>query len=232
MKTKKEIIKILPKTQMSEAFVNSAILAFSGGWQDAYTYFARGKVFANAQTGNVVLMSYNFMNGDVLSGLKYLLPFVSFGAGVFVAENISYKYKNAKKIHWRQMILLMEMILLAIVGFIPHSLDFVATTIVSLSCAMQVQAFRKVSGNAYASTMCIGNLRSGVAMLSAYLRDKNKVLLSKTLNYFGIILAFAIGAGLGGVFSNKCGVRAIWICVICLFISYILMLFEKLKIDN
>ena len=33
---------------------------------------------------------------------------------------------------------------------------------------MQVQSFRKVGGYSYASTMCIGNLRSGIAALSGY----------------------------------------------------------------
>ena len=47
--------------QMSEAFLNSAFLALSGGFQDAYTYNARNEVFCNAQTGNVVLMSQHFM---------------------------------------------------------------------------------------------------------------------------------------------------------------------------
>lgn len=32
-------------------------LAFAGGFFDAYTYLTRGGVFANAQTGNIVLMS-------------------------------------------------------------------------------------------------------------------------------------------------------------------------------
>ena len=43
--------------QMSEAMIVSAFLAFSGGFQDAYTYIVRDHVFANAQTGNIVLMS-------------------------------------------------------------------------------------------------------------------------------------------------------------------------------
>ena len=38
--------------QISESFRLSAILSFSGGLQDAYTYNVRGNVFANAQTGN------------------------------------------------------------------------------------------------------------------------------------------------------------------------------------
>ena len=50
--------------QMSEAFINSAFLALSGGFQDAYTYYTRDEVFSNAQTGNVVLMSQQFMTGD------------------------------------------------------------------------------------------------------------------------------------------------------------------------
>ena len=32
-------------------------LAFTGGFLDAYTYLLRGGVFANAQTGNMVLMA-------------------------------------------------------------------------------------------------------------------------------------------------------------------------------
>ena len=39
------------KVQTSEAFINSAFLAVSGGFQDAYTYFTRDGVFSNAQTG-------------------------------------------------------------------------------------------------------------------------------------------------------------------------------------
>ena len=63
----------------------------------------------------------------------------------------------------------------------------VATIMVSFSCAMQVQAFRKVNGFAYASTMCIGNLRSGTDALSVFVRERKKEQLFKALHYFGII---------------------------------------------
>ena len=109
MITKKQI-------QMSETFLNSAVLAVSGGFQDAYTYFTRDKVFSNAQTGNVVLMSQNFMTGNIVGGIKYLFPFLAFGLGVFVTEQINARYKMAKKIHWRQLVLLIEIIILTIVG--------------------------------------------------------------------------------------------------------------------
>lgn len=222
MKTNKQI-------QMSESFLNSAVLAVSGGFQDAYTYFTRDKVFSNAQTGNVVLMSQEFMEGNFIGGIKYLLPFLAFGLGVLVTEQINARYKMAKRIHWRQLIILIEIAILAIVGFIPHSLNMAATVLVSFSCAMQVQAFRKVNGFAYASTMCIGNLRSGTDALSAFLREKRKEPLIKAFHYYGIIFFFAVGAGIGGNLSVAWGIHTIWVSCILLLISMVFMWYEKYR---
>ena len=217
------------KMQTSETFLLSAILAVSGGFQDAYTYFTRDKVFSNAQTGNVVLMSQEFMAGNFIGGIKYLLPFLAFGLGVLVTEQINARYKMAKRIHWRQLIILIEIAILAIVGFIPHSLNMVATVLVSFSCAMQVQAFRKVNGFAYASTMCIGNLRSGTDALSAFLREKRKEPLIKAFHYYGIIFFFAVGAGIGGNLSVAWGIHTIWVSCILLLISMVFMWYEKYR---
>ncbi len=222
MKTNKQI-------QMSESFLNSAVLAVSGGFQDAYTYFTRDKVFSNAQTGNVVLMSQEFMAGNFIGGIKYLFPFLAFGLGVLVTEQINARYKMAKRIHWRQLIILIEIAILAIVGFIPHSLNMAATVLVSFSCAMQVQAFRKVNGFAYASTMCIGNLRSGTDALSAFLREKRKEPLIKAFHYYGIIFFFAVGAGIGGNLSVAWGIHTIWVSCILLLISMVFMWYEKYR---
>lgn len=214
---------------MSETFINSAVLAVSGGFQDAYTYFTRDKVFSNAQTGNVVLMSQNFMTGNIVGGIKYLFPFLAFGLGVFVTEQINAKYKMAKKVHWRQLVLLIEIAILTIVGFMPESLNMAATVMVSFSCAMQVQAFRKVNGFAYASTMCIGNLRSGTDALSVYVRERKREQLIKAFHYFGIIFFFALGAGIGGNLSVSWGVHTIWVSSVILFISMGLMWYEKYR---
>lgn len=215
------------KLQMSETFINSVFLAVSGGFQDAYTYNTREEVFSNAQTGNVVLMSQNFMAGDIMAGLRYLLPLLAFISGVFFAERMQGRFKYAKKLHWRQLVLLFEIAILLLVGFIPQEWNMAATALVSFSCAMQVQSFRKVNGYAYASTMCIGNLRSGTAVLSQYFREKRPEQLRQALYYFGIILFFAIGAGIGGNLSAKYGIRMIWISSACLFVSFLLMFVEK-----
>ena len=213
--------------QMSEAFITSVFLAMSGGFQDAYTYFTRDEVFSNAQTGNVVLMSHNFMTGQWSEGLRYLFPIIAFAIGVVAAERIQNTFKYAKKLHWRQMILLIEILILFAVGFMPGELDMLATVLVSFSCAMQVQTFRKVGGYSYASTMCIGNLRSGTAALSVYCREKRPEQLKQALYYFGIIFFFAIGAGGGGNLSMRLGIPAICVSDVLLLISFILMFSSK-----
>ena len=208
---------------MSEAFIISAFLALSGGFQDAYTYNTRNEVFSNAQTGNVVLMSQHFMTGDWKAGVRYLLPLIAFVLGVFVADQIQMRYKYARRHHWRQEILIAEIVILFVVGFIPHSLNMTATIFVSFACAMQVQTFRKMGGYSYASTMCIGNLRSGTAAFSHYLQDKKTEQLKQAAYYFGIIFLFAIGAGLGGNLTEHFGIHMIWISCILLGLSFLLM---------
>ena len=167
--------------QTSEAFVTAAFLSVSGGLQDAYTYISRGKVFANAQTGNIVLLSQHIFAGNWADVMRYLMPVLSFMFGVAAATEIRQHFQNIGRIHWRQIVILIEMSMLFLVGFLPGKMDLVANAFVSFSCAMQVQTFRKVDSYAFASTMCIGNLRSGMAALSAFMRNHKKQQLEQDL---------------------------------------------------
>lgn len=225
----KRLSNRLPGNQMSETFCNGAVLAVSGGFQDAYTYFARDGVFSNAQTGNVVLMSSSFFSGTPGAGVKYLLPLLAFALGVFLARLVQGRYAGAQKLHWRQMILLPEILILFLVGFLPESANMAATVLVSFSCAMQVQAFRKVDGYPYASTMCIGNLRSGMDALTGYLEKRDPEQMRRAMHYFGIILFFALGAGAGSLLTRYWGLWAIWVSAALLAVSFGLMWLEKLK---
>ena len=186
-------------------------------------------MFANAQTGNIVLLSTALFRQEWQTVLKYLIPVISFLIGTAVAECIHLRFKSYEKIHWRQIILLCEILLLLAVGFLPHSLEPLANALVSFVCAMQVQTFHKVRGHAYASTMCIGNLRAGTEALCAYFRVRNKEILRKALTYFGVILVFGVGAGLGSILTVALGNRAIWLCCILLSVSFFMMFVHEKK---
>ena len=159
---------------MSESFQTAAFLSISGGLQDAYTYICRGEVFANAQTGNIVLMGCYLISEDLRNSIRYFLPVAFFALGVLMACLIHSRFRHTGKIHWRHLVLTLEIILLFIVGFIPGQLNWLANGLTSFACAMQVQSFRTVRGSAYASTMCIGNLRSGMDHLYRLITGKKK----------------------------------------------------------
>lgn len=213
--------------QMSESMLTASFVILSGGLQDAYTYLCRGKVFANGQTGNIVLFSAYLFDGAWDQCLRYLVPVLSFMTGIFAAECIHRRFKAMEKVHWRQLILLAEIAVLFAVGFLPQTLNTVANALVSFSCAMQLQTFRKVRGHAYASTMCIGNMRSGTEALCAYFHTRDIAILHKALTYFGVIVLFALGAGFGALLTNVFSVRAIWFSCALLTISFFMMFIKE-----
>ncbi len=212
--------------QMSESFFTVLFLSLSGGLQDAYTYLGRGGVFANAQTGNIVFMGQALLTGDWSRLLRYLIPVAAFALGVAAAELIRAGSRNAR-LHWRQIVLAVEILLLFGVGFLPASFNLVANALVSFSCAMQVQAFRKVHGYPFSSTMCIGNLRSGMESLVAWLRARDRLALRKAAHYFAVIALFALGAGIGARCVSLAGMRTIWLSGLLLAAGWGMMFFPE-----
>ena len=216
-----------PRGQMSESMLTAAFIILSGGLQDAYTYCCRGGVFANAQTGNIVLFSAYLFSGEWARCLHYLIPVLAFMVGIFAAECIHRHYKYMEKVHWRQLIIMIEIVLLFAVGFLPQEVNTFANALVSFVCAMQVQTFRKVRGHAYASTMCIGNMRSGTEALCVYVHTHDREVLLKALTYFGVIGLFAVGAGAGVLLTETLAERGIWVSCALLTVSFLFMFIHE-----
>ena len=60
----------IEKRQMSESVLVGSLLVLTGGFLDAYSYLCRGEVFANAQTGNIVLLGIQIAEGDWSMALR------------------------------------------------------------------------------------------------------------------------------------------------------------------
>ena len=60
--------------QISESLPIMILLTLSGGFMDAYSYLCRGEVFANAQTGNILLFGVNLSMGHWSKALQYVCP--------------------------------------------------------------------------------------------------------------------------------------------------------------
>lgn len=134
------------------------------------------------------LMSQHFMEGRWQEGIRYLAAAVGICSGsVYCREDTvsapicktsaletGHFVSGDRHSVYRRFLM-------------PEKWNLPATIMVSFACAMQVQTFRKVGGYSYASTMCIGNLRSGTAALSVWCREKKPEQLEQALYYFGII---------------------------------------------
>ena len=193
---------------LAQSFWILVLIILSGGLQDSYSYFFRGGVFANAQTGNVILMSVNLFEGNFSIAVTYLLPIIAFVLGIIVAKTVKH-FLEDKKFYWKQCILLIEAALLLGVCFIPEKLNWLANALVSFSCAMQVITFDKIYGNNFATTMCVGNL---VKMSDSFIKsiiNKDKELLKRSGIYLLVIIIFAIGAGCGYLLEKVLGTYTI-----------------------
>lgn len=217
---------LLKNRQVSEAFETGAVLAVVGGFLDAYTYISRGQVFANAQTGNMVLLALKIAEKSIIGSIYYLIPILAFIFGIITAEYIRkfYKENEISKTHWRQIIILAEIFILLLISFIPSgNMNTLVNILISFVCSLQVESFRKINGNAVATTMCTGNLRSGSEFLFKFKATGNKEFLIKSIQYFGIIFFFILGSVIGIISTNLLNEKSIFICIFLLLIIFSLM---------
>ena len=70
------------------------LLTVMGGFFDAYTFVNCGGIFANAQTGNLIFVGIDLIEGNFGEVLHYLIPIFSFVVGVLVSKFIEYRYKE------------------------------------------------------------------------------------------------------------------------------------------
>ncbi len=217
--------------QMSESLLLGGLLAMAGGFFDAYTYLSRGGVFANAQTGNIVLFGLRLAEGEWQRALTYLLPILAFAFGVVAAELVKRRGKSRNQkdatLHWRQVIVLAEIVLLAVVACLPQQMNAVVNIVISFVCAMQVETFRKVRGSAFATTMCTGNLRSGTEQLMIWHQTGEQNAARKARHYYSIILFFILGAALGARLTDVLGERALLLTCVPLLAVFGLMFREQ-----
>ena len=214
------------KVQMSETISIGTLLALSGGLMDAYSYIFRDHVFANAQTGNIILFGVNLSQGDFQTAFKYFCPIIAFAFGIILSEVLR-SFGNKYGLHWRQIGVFFEILILSAVAFISTDYNLLANSLTSLACGIQVQAFKKIYSNSIATTMCIGNLRSGTENFYRFVVNGNRVHLKKAFLYYGIILCFVTGAIMGNVFIKLFEAKAILSSSFILFIAFLLMFLEN-----
>lgn len=219
--------RLLSKRQVSESLSIGLLLAVNGGFLESYTYMTRNRVFANAQSGNIVLIAIKLSEGDYLGALYSLIPIGAFVMGILIANTLKINNQKYHHFHWRQFVLLFQILILAAAGGVPgNDYNVVVIFCISLACSLQYASFKKIKGMGLATTFCTGNLRSASENLFDYFRTQDRAALTRCGALGAIILSFFGGALIGAVLTRSFQTRSVYFCCCVLFIAFLMMFFQ------
>ncbi|MEH7075837.1 YoaK family protein [Neobacillus drentensis] len=207
----------------SNSFTLGVLLAIVGGFLDAYTFISRDGVFANAQTGNMVLLAVKASHAQWQGALLHIPPILAFILGVLVSEFFKIPHIRQVVHSYRRSILIVETIVLITVGFLPTSVpNIVVTVCIAFVSSLQISTFNKLDKWVYNSTMTTGNLRTATQAAFLALKEHNEEAKKQFIEFFAIILAFLFGAFAGTFSTTTIGNRSIWIASVVLVIALIM----------
>jgi uncharacterized membrane protein YoaK (UPF0700 family) len=208
-------------------------LAGVGGFLDAYTFVGYNRVFANAQTGNIVLLGVNVQAGHWREAVLHVPPIVAFMLGVALAQTLA--RPTVRKIVRRptRWVLSAEIAVLAAVGATPGWIPGgVVTGAIAFVSAAQISTFRSLEGIEYTSTISTSNLRRLITEIFEWRAGHNLASRHHAALLAWIIAAFAVGAGVGGLCTRLIHQRAAWIAATGLMIVLVVLVIETRRLEQ
>jgi uncharacterized membrane protein YoaK (UPF0700 family) len=212
-------------TERTRSLWFALLLTLANGFLDAHTYLARGGVFANVQTANVIFGAIDTSERKFVLALAHVWPLLAFIAGVALASHI--KSGRVERFLPRPLVWTMaiQAIALAIIGFVPASVPHSYVTVpISFLAAVQIGLFRNIGDLVYLPVATTGNLMRFVEAGYDGFVEKHAPSRRAFGVYGALIAAFASGALIGAIASRAWGVHAIWLpagvlaLTLCLFI--------------
>ena len=212
-------------TERARSLWFALLLTLANGFLDAYTYIARGGVFANVQTANVIFGAIDTSKREWALALAHMWPLLAFIAGVGLAAHI--KSGRAERFVPRPLVWTMaiQVVALTIIGFVPPSVPHSYVTVpISFLAAIQMGLFRNIGELVYLPVATTGNLMRFVEAGYDGFVEKHPESRRAFRVYGTLILAFGSGALIGAFATRAWGVHAIWLpaaflaMTLCLFI--------------
>jgi uncharacterized membrane protein YoaK (UPF0700 family) len=182
------------------------LLAATGGLLDGFVYLNHGHVFANAMTGNVVLLGIDLLTKDYAQCLRHLAPLAAFFLGVTTSKLVQSRLSGRASTYG----LALELAVLMIASLLP--LDFPEMAFVS---SFQITSFRRVGTLTYSSTFVTGNLRDmavGFYEMAASSTPEDRLAGRLKARHLGLIcFAFLLGVMTGAWAAPRFFNHTLWI---------------------
>ena len=206
----------------------AVMLTAANGFLDAYTYITRGGVFANVQTGNVILFAIELRNGHWGPVLAHLYPILAFLAGVLLSAHIKSGRVERYVAHPLRWTMGIQAVAFAVVGFVPATVPSGFVTVpISFLAAMQFTLFRSIGDLNYVAVATTGNLMRFVEAGYSRFADKDASARPAFRVYGTLITTFSSGAVLGAFASLYWGIRAVWIPAAFLAITLVFFIADE-----
>lgn len=171
----------------------------AGGFMDAFSYLAHGKVFATGQTGNVVLLAINLAQLNWLGVARYLAPIIAFVSGVIASKHVLANVHDGDHFRMQRWVIIFEAVAFALIALLPPTVpDLIVNLAISFCAAVSFENFRTFgTKSAYASVFCTGNLRSfAETFYDGFIRhDRHE--MHRSLRYIALVASFSLGVVLG-----------------------------------
>jgi uncharacterized membrane protein YoaK (UPF0700 family) len=204
------------------------LLTLANGFLDSYTYLARGGVFANVQTGNVIFFALDLSERKPTAALAHVWPILAFIAGVTLAAHIKSGRVDAALAHPLRWIMGVQAAALAVIGFVPSTVPHSYVTVpISFLAAIQIGLFRSIGDLAYLPVATTGNLMRLVEAGYAGFVDKHEGQIKAFWIYAALILTFAAGAVVGAFATRALHVHAIWLSAVFLAVTLGLFIVDE-----
>nr|WP_249780228.1 YoaK family protein [Bradyrhizobium sp. dw_411] len=195
----------------------ACLLALTGGYLEAYTWIVH-RVFANAQTANLVFLWVYVTSGDWKEADRFIFPLLAFMAGVILACWLRWFAPQQAA----RTSILIEIVCLFIVAILHNRLPEVAGTLgISLVAAFQTVSFPRVEGLAYNSVMATSNLRQtieGLFAALAYVGNREAKPFHRPYVFGAMCAAFGAGAAIGAFVTEATRAYSLVIPVLLLVI--------------
>lgn len=203
----------------------AALLILAAGMLDAYTYVGYGGVFANAMTGNIVILMIHLAHGDFAGACRYIYPIAAYVCGVAVAHSLKEKPFAAWIVYPARISLGIEVLFLALAALIPGLPDAVVVTGIAFVAAMQATAFTRVGTFAFTSVTTSANLRHfAESFMAAVVFRRGQAAWRELTFFFAVVACFFLGALCGAGAAVKLGHPALWLPIGLLALALVLCL--------
>ncbi len=194
------------------ARLGACLVTAAGGAMDAWVYLAHGHVFANAQTGNVVLFAVDLMAGDAGQAVHYLPSIAAFIAGLLLSR-LAAAWLKRRGFNSRTLRLSAECVtLLILASFVGTMPDDVVTACVGFIAAVQITSLSHIGSVTFNTGMTTGNLRGAMsAAVAAWLDPSAEKDRAKAVTLGLMCLSFLVGALIGSLVTSNLRDGAVWV---------------------